>query len=138
MDYGKMARLHDYVYSTPANSPEREKRLAELSDSEQEQLYDYAVGLLSGRIKPEQYHEHQQQQQKGNEKMTYKEWKEANRRNSVEAMNAAIDFKVNHPDIDSRYRQRQQEEERKRSEIMAIKDVSERTKTIAMNLDLFD
>ena len=137
MDYGRMAKLHDYVYSTPANSPEREKRLAELSDTDQEQLYDYKVGLLSGRIKPEQHYKHQQEQ-KGNEKMTYKEWKEANRRNTVEAMNAAIDFKVNHPDIDSRYRQRLEADEKKRSEILAIKDVSERTKTIAMNLELFD
>lgn len=137
-DYAKMARLHDYVYSTPANSAEREKRLAELSDTEQEQLYDYKVGLLSGRIKPEEYHEHQQQQQKGNEEMTYKEWKDVNRKNTIEAMNAAVDFKVNHPDIESRYRQRQQEEEQKRSEILAIKDVSERTRMIALNLKLFD
>lgn len=138
MDYGKMARLHDYVYSTPANSPERERRLAELSDTDQAALYDYAVGLLSGRIKPEQYHEHQQQQQKGNEEMTYKECKDVNRKNTIEAMNAAVDFRVNHPDIESRYQQRQQEEERKRSEILAIKDNAERTRMIALNLKLFD
>lgn len=136
MDYGKMARLHDYVYSTPANSPERERRLAELSDTDQAALYDYAVGLLSGRIKPEQHNEYQQQ--KGNEEMTYKEWKEVNRKNTIEAMNAAVDFRVNHPDMDSRYQQRQQEEERKRSEILAIKDNAERTRMIALNLKLFD
>lgn len=138
IDYGTLAQLHDYVYSTPMNSPEREKRLAELTDSEQEQLYNYKVGLLSGRIKPEEYHEHQQQQQKGNGEMTYKEWKEANKKNTVEAMNKAVDFRVNHPDIDSRYRQKQEADERKRSEIMAIKDVAERTRMIALNLDLFD
>ena len=137
MDYSRMARLHDYVYSTPANSSEREKRLNELSDADQEQLYDYKVGLLSGRIKPEQHNEYQQEQ-KGNEEMTFKQWKEVNRKNTIEAMNAAVDFKVNHPDIESRYRQRQQEEERKRSEILAIKDNAERTRMIALNLKLFD
>lgn len=50
-DYSYMKKIYDYVYSTPANSPERLARLAELSEEDSAALYDFDVGLLSGRIK---------------------------------------------------------------------------------------
>lgn len=137
MDYSRMAKLHDYVYSTPANSPEREWRLNELNDADQAALYDYAVGLLSGRIKPEQQYEYHQEQ-KGSENMTYKKWKEVNKSSDLRDMNAAIDFRVQYPALENEYRQRQKAEQEKRGEIMKIKDVGERTRMIAYNLSLFD
>ncbi|NBH15023.1 hypothetical protein D3Z36_12765 [Lachnospiraceae bacterium] len=51
MDYVKMEQIYNRVYSTPPNSPERAARLAELSEEDNAALYDYSVGLLSGRIK---------------------------------------------------------------------------------------
>lgn len=136
-DYERMARLHSYVYSAPADSAERERRLNELNDADQAALYDYAVGLLSGRIKPEQQYEYHQEE-KGSENMTYKKWKEVNKSNDLRDMNVAIDFRVQHPALENEYKQRQKAEQAKRDEIMKIKDVSERTRMIAYNLSLFD
>lgn len=51
MDYVKMEQIYNRVYSTLPNSPERAARLAELSEEDNAALYDYSVGLLSGRIK---------------------------------------------------------------------------------------
>ena len=48
MDYRHINKIYHYVYDTPADSPEREKRLSELSDSDSEALYDFTIGLMSG------------------------------------------------------------------------------------------
>lgn len=50
-EYNHMKRVHDYVFSTPPNSSERERRLAEISEADDEKLWDFHCGLLSGRIK---------------------------------------------------------------------------------------
>lgn len=50
-EYDRMAKIYNYVYSTPANSPERAARLAELSEKDSAALYDFDMGLMSGRIK---------------------------------------------------------------------------------------
>lgn len=50
-EYNHMKQVHDYVFSTPPNSPERERRLAEISRSDDEKLWDFHCGLRSGRIK---------------------------------------------------------------------------------------
>lgn len=50
-DVKRIARLYERVYSTKPNTKEREAELAKLSDEDNAALYDYSVGLLSGRIK---------------------------------------------------------------------------------------
>lgn len=50
-EYERMMRVYNYVFSTPENSPEREKRLAEISKEDNEKLWDFYSGLCSGRIK---------------------------------------------------------------------------------------
>lgn len=50
-DIKRIARLYERVYSTKPNSKEREAELSKLSDEDNAALYDYSVGLLSGRIK---------------------------------------------------------------------------------------
>lgn len=50
-DVGRIARIYNYVFSTPRNSPERTARLEALSEADQEALYDYDMGIRSGRIK---------------------------------------------------------------------------------------
>lgn len=50
-DVEHMEQIYKYVYSTPAHSPERISRLAELSEEDSKALFDYDMGLLSGRIK---------------------------------------------------------------------------------------
>lgn len=131
MDYNRMAQLHDYVYSTPADSPEREKRLAELSETDQAALYDYKVGLLSGRIKKSDY------QQEDDGMLSFKEWKRIENSGSLKEMNRIIEFKMQYPLIASEYQHRKAEEERKRAEIMSIRDMRERQDAIARNIALF-
>lgn len=50
-DVDRMARIYNHVFSTPRNSPERTARLEALSEADQEALFDYSNGILSGRIK---------------------------------------------------------------------------------------
>ena len=50
-EYDHMKKVYDYVFSAPPNTPEREKRLAEISKEDDEKLWDFHCGLLSGRIK---------------------------------------------------------------------------------------
>lgn len=50
-EYEHMKKVCDYVFSSPPNSPEREKRLAEISKEDDEKLWDFYSGLCSGRIK---------------------------------------------------------------------------------------
>ena len=52
-EYKRLYQLYLYVFSTPSDSEEREKRLAEISDEDSEKLWDFYSGLCSGRIKPE-------------------------------------------------------------------------------------
>lgn len=131
MNYNHMARLHEYVYSTLPNSTERERRLNELSEADQAALYDYSVGLLSGRIKKSDY------EQEADNMLTFQEWKKIENSKSLKDMNKVIDFKTQYPLIASEYQQRNEAEEQKRHEIMQIEDARERQEAIARNLALF-
>lgn len=44
-----MKKVHDYVFSVPPGE-ERDKRLSEISETDNDALYDFSMGLLSGRI----------------------------------------------------------------------------------------
>ncbi len=50
MDYTRIARIHRKVFSMLQNSPEREKAISALSESDRHALYDYDMGVRSGRI----------------------------------------------------------------------------------------
>ena len=135
MNLERMGQLYDYVYSTPMDSPEREKRLAELSDTDQAELYDFAVGLLSGRIsRPES---------EGKDDMnilSYQEWKHIQQQAQARqkgAGNTLWEFESKYPAIASEYRQRELQEQKQRDQIMQIKDRAERQKAIAANISLF-
>lgn len=134
MDYSRMAKIYNYVYSTPPNSMEREQRLNELNDADQAALYDYAVGILSGRIIKKSDYE----QEENNMLLTFQEWKKIENSGSLKAMNKVMDFKAQYPLIASEYQQRKEAEGQKRREIMGIKDMNERLDTIARNLALFE
>ncbi len=50
-DVNRIARIYDKVYSTKPNSPERTAALEKLSEIDRENLFDYDMGVRSGRIK---------------------------------------------------------------------------------------
>lgn len=130
MDYKRMAKLHDYVYSTPPNSSERERRLNELSEADQAALYDYAVGILSGRIRKSDY------EQEDNS-MLYEHWRRLKQSNDPQDFMDFINFGRLNPSIASDYENRERVEQKKREQIMAIQDRNERQDAIARNLALF-
>ena len=135
MDFDRMGRLYDYVYSTPMDSPERERRIEELSDTDQAELYDYAVGILSGRISRTESKE-----DKKMDIMSYEEWKKLNRRVQARERGAGtemMNFELAHPSTVQRYMRQSLEDEKRRSEIMSINDRAERQRAIVANIDLF-
>lgn len=122
------------MYSAPPDSAERMSRLLALNDSDSKDLYDFDVSLRSGRIKESDIRE----VQKGdNQIMTYKEWK-AKSKSRVIADNLDVaNFEKQNPYTVQSYKNRMERDEKKRSEIMSIKDVDKRRIMIANNLELF-
>lgn len=49
-EYEHMEKVYNYVFSVPPGA-ERDKRLAEISKEDNAKLYDFDMGLRSGRIK---------------------------------------------------------------------------------------
>ena len=71
MDYARIAKLHNKVFSTPRDSPEREQAYSALSEADRAAVFDYDMGIRSGRIKAVNIDE-----QGGNRNMTYKQFKQ--------------------------------------------------------------
>lgn len=130
-------QIYRYVYSTPADSPEREKRLLELNDADSEALFNYVVNLRSGRINDSDIDSNQKEENKMF--MGYQEWLEAKKntcgwRNAVEMDG----FEKAYPETVRAYKEREKAEDKKRKEIMSIKDNRKRHDAIAENLGLFN
>lgn len=135
MNYGQIRKIYEYVYSAPADSPERMSRLSGLSDSDSQDLFDFVVGLRDGRIKESDIDEIW----KGDRQiMTYKEWKALNKSKWQVDIQRIMDFETMYPLDATEYKKRLSEEKRKRSEIMQIKDTKKRREMIAKHMDLFE
>ena len=72
MNNAQVARLHNKVFSTPRNSPEREKAINSLSDSERTAVFNLEKDYMLGRITRQDIAE---MKQEGNETMTYAQYK---------------------------------------------------------------
>lgn len=132
-EYEHMMKVYSYISSSPPNSPEREKRLAEIGEEDSSKLWDFYVGLCSGRIKkPETINK---ESEAGN--MTYQEWKVVATRNFWRNQGEISNFERQNPTMAREYKKRLENERKKRSEIMAIKDTAERHRKIAENMALF-
>lgn len=131
MNYKRMLKLHNYVYDTEPNSPERLKRLAELSNEESEQLFHFDCKVMSGEIDLSGI------EREDENSMRYKEWRMRKSRLSAADYGPLAVFERMHPDTAKKYTNRYLADQKKRSEIMGIKDVSERQAAIAANIDLF-
>lgn len=69
--------------------------------------------------------------------MTYQEWKVATTRSFWRNQGEISNFERQNPMTAREYKKRLENERKKRSEIMAIKDTAERHKKIAENMALF-
>lgn len=118
-EYNRMAEIFNYVYSTPPNTAEREKRLAEIGEEDASELWDFLTASRNGRYdllckfkrsNPESY-------------ACY-----------AEQMGASLGHKKPKKTRDV---ERLVEEKKKRSEILAIQDTMARHKAIYENMRLF-
>lgn len=150
-EYERMIKIYNYVYSTPPNTAEREKRLAEIGEEDSSKLWDFYCGICSGQIK-----EPESTNSVGN---VMSEKKITNYGDFLKALrctrtNALFEFRRNNPKKYAHYVEqlesgfdhkstiirdveRLEEEKKKRSEIMAIQDTKERHKAIFENMSLF-
>lgn len=110
-EYERMKKIRDYVFSTPRNSPERERRLSEISEEDSAKLYDFDIGLLSGRIKkPENQNKESGESSMNNEKRigSYQEFVKALGRASN--YHRLVEFKRNFPEVYKSYMERMERE----------------------------
>ena len=103
----RIARLYDNVYSTKPNSPERTAALAKLSESDQEALFDFDMGIRSGRItKPKNY------EQEG-KTMTYQQYKNKMESDEKGTMQEVSQFAMKSPELYRQYKERYDKEQDK-------------------------
>lgn len=105
MDYDRMGKIYNYVYSAPKNSPERVARLAELSETDRQALYDYDMGLLSGRIKKSEVEPMAAQQR------SYEWYKKKMDEADTGNMRIVSKFALDCPELYKQYRERYQQEQ---------------------------
>ena len=107
--YEHMKKISDFVFSSPPNSPERTAALAKLSESDQEALFDFDMGIRSGRItKPKNY------EQEG-KTMTYQQYKNKTESDEKGTMQEVSQFAMKSPELYRQYKERydkEQDEER--------------------------
>ncbi len=65
MDYTRIAKLHNKVFSTPQGSREREQAINSLSDSERKAVFSLEEGYMLGRITREQFVKKSESGEKG-------------------------------------------------------------------------
>ena len=106
MDYTRIARLHNKVFSTPRNSPEREQAYSALSEADRAAVFDYDMGIRSGRIKAVNINE-----QEESENMTYEtfKWKsDSGKRGTLRELSK---FAKESPELYQQYRERYHREQ---------------------------
>jgi len=105
-DVNRIASLCDRIYSTTkARSPERTAALEKLSEADREAMYDYDMGVLSGRIKKVEVKEEMATGQKSYE------WY-VSKMNSDQSgtMQEVSQFAMQCPELYQQYRERHQQE----------------------------
>ena len=105
MDYTRIARLHNKVLSTPRDSPEREQAYSVLSEADRAAVFDYDMGIRSGRIKAVNINE---QEESGN--MTYEQFKQKSDSNKRGVMRELSQFAMKSPELYRQYREKWQAE----------------------------
>lgn len=105
MDYARIAKIHDEIFSTPPNSKERMEKLEKLSEADRERLFDFDMGLYSGRTKkPKNY------EQEENGTMTYEQFVKKSESDEKGVMQELSQFAMKSPELYQRYREKWQAE----------------------------
>lgn len=105
MDYARIAKIHDEIFSMPPNSKERMEKLEKLSEVDRERLFDFDMGLYSGRTKkPKNY------EQEENGTMTYEQFVKKSESDEKGVMQELSQFAMKSPELYQRYREKWQAE----------------------------
>lgn len=102
----RIAELHNKVFSTPRNSPEREKAYSALSEVDRTAVFDYDMGIRSGRIKAVNINE-----QEENETMTYETFKRKSDSGERGTLRELSKFAKESPELYQQYRERYHKEQ---------------------------
>ena len=103
MDYTRIAKLHSKVFSTPRDSPEREQAYSVLSEADRAAVFDYDMGIRSGRIKAVKINE-----QEENGTMTYEQFKQKSDSGERGTLRELSKFAKESPELYQQYRERYQ------------------------------
>lgn len=132
-DYFHMSAVSDYVFATLPGSPERDRRLGEISEADRNKLWDFYCGKLSGRIKEPKT----QQQTGGKNNMTYEQFRKLSKSSASADAMKIINFERQYPSAAAGFKRKMEADQRKRQDILSIPDHAERVEAIARNLSLF-
>ena len=102
----RIAELHNKVFSTPRNSPEREKAYSALSEVDRTAVFDYDMGIRSGRIKAVNINE-----QEENETMTYEQFVKKSESGENGTLRELSKFAKESPELYQQYRERYHKEQ---------------------------
>lgn len=106
MDYARIAKLHSKVFSTPRNSLEREQAYSALSEADRAAVFDYDMGIRSGRIKAVNINE-----QEESENMTYETFKWKSDSGERGTLRELSKFAKESPELYQQYRERYHKEQ---------------------------
>lgn len=112
-EYEHMKKIRNHVFSVPPGA-ERDKRLSEISEADSARLYDFDVGLISGRIRePKNRIKESEGSSMNNEKRirSYQEFVKAWSRTSN--YHRLVEFHRNFPEVYEDYMQRMEREKLK-------------------------
>ena len=102
----RIAELHNKVFSTPRNSPEREKAYSALSEVDRTAVFDYDMGIRSGRIKAVNINEQEER-----ENMTYETFKRKSDSSEKGTLRELSKFAKESPELYQQYRERHHREQ---------------------------
>ena len=104
----RIAELHNKVFSTPRNSPEREQAYSELSESDRTAVFNLEKDYMLGRITRQDIAE---MKQEGNETMTYAQYKKKSERGEKETLRELSKFAKESQELYQQYRERYHKEQ---------------------------
>lgn len=107
MDNAQVAKLHNKVFSTPRNSPEREQAINSLSDEERKAVFKLEEDYMLGRITRKEIAE---MAQKGSGTMTYEQFVKKSESGEKGTLRELSKFAKESPELYQQYREKWQAE----------------------------
>ena len=104
----RIAEIHNKVFSTPRNSPEREQAYSELSESDRTAVFNLEKDYMLGRITRQDIAE---MKQEGNETMTYEQFVKKSESGEKGTLRELSKFAKESQELYQQYRERYHREQ---------------------------